>query len=44
MKIVSDILEHIDKGSVVALVSLDISAAFEVVNHNLLLERLDKEF
>ena len=37
VKIVNDILEHINKGSVVMLVSLDISAAFDMVNHNLLL-------
>ena len=43
-KIVNDILEHIDKGSVVALASLDISAAFDMVTHNLLLDRLDEEF
>ena len=44
MKIVEDILGHIDSGSVVALVSLDISAAFNMVDHNLLLERLSVEF
>ena len=44
VKIVNEILEHIDKDSVVALVSLDISAAFDMVNHNLLLDRLNKEF
>ena len=44
VKIVDDILEHIDKRSVVALVSLDISAAFDMVNHNLLLDRPDEEY
>ena len=44
VKIVDDILEHIDGGSVIALVSLDISAAFDMVDHNLLLERLSVEF
>ena len=44
MKIVDDILGHIDGGSVVALVSLDISAAFDMVVHKLLLERLSVEF
>ena len=44
MKIVDDIIVHIDSGSVVALVSLDISAAFDMVDHNLLLESLRVEF
>ena len=44
MKIVDDIIGHIDGGSVVAQVSLDISAAFDMVDHNLLLERLRVEF
>ena len=44
VKIVDDILEHIDGGSVVTLVSLDISSAFDMVDHNLLLERLSVEF
>ena len=43
-KIFNDILEHIDKCSVIALVSLDISAAFDMVKHNLLLDRLDEKF
>ena len=44
MKIVDDIHGHIDGGSVVALVCLDISAAFDMVDHHLLLERLSVEF
>ena len=44
VKIVDDILGHIDGGSVVALVRLDISPAFDIVDHNLLLERLSVEF
>ena len=44
VKIVDDILGHIDGGSIVALVNLDISTAFDMVDHNLLLERLSVEF
>ena len=44
VKIVDDIFGHIDDGSVVALVSLDISAAFDIVDHNLLLEMLSVDF
>ena len=45
VKIVDDILGAIDSGSVVALVGLDISAAFDTVNHHhTLLNRLEHEF
>ena len=44
MKIVDDILGLIDKGSLVAMVCLDISTTFDIVNHNLLLVRVDEEF
>src|SRR5664279_4512763 len=39
-----DILSDIDGGSVVALMSLDISAAFDAVDHNILVQRLENEF
>ena len=44
VKIADGFLGDIYKGSVIALVSLDISAAFDMVNHNLLMEKFDKEF
>ena len=40
MKVAHDILGHVDSGSVIALISLDISAAFDKTNHNVLLDRL----
>ena len=44
VKLVDDVLESVDNGSAVALVSLDISAAFHTVNHNDLLDKLKAEF
>ena len=44
MKIVDDILGHIDVGSIVALLILDFSVAFDMIDHNLLVERLRVEF
>ena len=44
VKIVDDIHGAIDSGSVVALVGLDTSAAFDTVSHHALLSRLEHEF
>ena len=44
VKIVDDILQSVDSGSIVALVGLDISAAFDTVNHATLLARLQSDF
>ena len=44
IKIVNDVLTSIDKGSAVALVGLDISAAFDTISHQLLLDRLESDF
>jgi len=42
--VVDDILGCIDSGSVVAVVGLDISAAFDTVCHQTVLGRLESEF
>ena len=40
----NDLVRAIDKGHVTALVLLDLSAAFDTVNHELLIEVLKKRF
>jgi len=40
-KVLSDVLSAIDNGSVAALVLLDLSAAFDTVDHEILLRRLE---
>ena len=44
MKVMDDIYRHVDAGSAVALVALDISAAFDAVDHAILLEQLKTKF
>ena len=44
VKIVHDILSIVDSSSAVALVGLDISAAFDTVSHRKLLARLEHDF
>ena len=44
VKIVDHILSIVDSGSVVALVGLDISAAFDTVSHRNLLSRFEHDF
>lgn len=39
-KVLSDIISAVDKGDVAALVLLDMSAAFDTVDHHILLQRL----
>jgi len=43
-KILDDIIEAADVSHITALVSLDISAAFDVVDHVILIQRLEEEF
>ncbi len=43
-KMMDDIIRAVDEGCVVALMSLDISAAFDAVDHDVLVERLENEF
>ena len=44
LKVVSDIRMAIDRGNVAILLLLDMSAAFDTVGHNILIERLDRTF
>ena len=44
LKVLSDILLAIDSGDLSALVLLDLSAAFDTVDHDILLRRLDKSY
>ena len=44
VKIVNDILQSVESGSIVALVGLDIFAAFDTVNNATLLARFQSEF
>ena len=44
IKIQSDILHALDSGRVAALVLLDLSAAFDTIDHSILIERLQKSF
>ena len=44
VNITDDVLNHVDDGSVFELVSLDISAAFDILNHDQSPNRLHEEF
>lgn len=44
LRIQNDILTAMDKGKVTALTLLDLSAAFDTIDHNLLLKRLEQWF
>jgi hypothetical protein len=44
LHVLSDILAAVDRGEFAALVLLDLSAAFDTVDHHILLERLQRSF
>ena len=44
LRVLSDILQAVDRGDVAALVLLDLSAAFDTVDHDILLQRLKLSF
>ena len=44
IKVSNDIIQALDKGSAVVLVMLDLSAAFDTIDHSTLLKRMEHEF
>ena len=44
LRVLSDILQAIDRGDSAALILLDLSAAFDTVDHEVLLKRLQMSF
>ena len=44
VKVQNDILRAMDKDEVILLLLLDLSAAFDTVNHDIMLERLSSRF
>jgi len=43
-RVLDEIVGSIDNGYTVALMTLDISAAFDAVPHDILIQRLEEEF
>jgi len=44
LKVVGDILHALDTGNVALLTLLDLSAAFDIVDHSVFLQRLQKSY
>ena len=44
LRVVSDILDALDRGDLAALTSLDLSAAFDTVDHKTLIRRLETSY
>ena len=44
LRVLSDILQAVDRGDLAALVLLDLSAVFDTVGHSILLQRLQLTF
>ena len=44
LRVLSDILQAVDRGDLAALVLLDLLAAFDTVDHSILLQRLQQTF
>ena len=44
LRVLSDILQAVDRGDSAALILLDLSAAFDMVDHSILLQRLQTTF
>jgi len=42
--VLSDILQAVDRGDLAALILLDLTAAFDTVDHDILLQRLKVSF
>ena len=44
LRVISDILEALDRGDLAALTLLDLSAAFDTVDHTILIRRLETSY
>ena len=44
VRVVDDILAEMDKGNIVAVIQIDLSAAFDTIDHGILLKRLEERY